>query len=222
LVKRGERIVKEEKLKHKKATQENEKKPTNKWKIAFIVLLGIVVGLLAFFFFRATQQREAIQYDTQPIVQREGEPVLSINSDKKQMNSLIDFYLRNYQKDSDVEYHFQLENQAMLTGDFKVLGAPITFYLYFDPYVTDDGNVQLKADSLSVGTLDLPVKQVMKMIEKSFKFPKWIEFDPDEKTVLVRLDQFRMENGLFIKAEKINLVDDDIQVSLYLPQDKEK
>ncbi|MCF1585477.1 YpmS family protein [Tetragenococcus koreensis] len=194
----------------------------NKWKVAFLALLGIIVGLVGFFFLRATQQREVIQYDTQPIVQREGEPVLSINSDKEQINALIDFYLQNYQKDSDVEYHFQLENQAMLTGDFKVLGAPITFYLYFDPYVTDDGNVQLQADSLSIGTLDLPVKQVMKMIEKSFKFPKWIEFNPDEETVLVRLDQFRMENGLFVKAEKINLVDDDIQVSLYLPQDKEK
>lgn len=214
--------MKENKQKHKKSETDIKKIVVNKWKIAFLIMLGIILGLVGFFFFRATQQREVIQYDTQPIVQREGEPVLSINSDKKQINSLIDFYLQNYQKDSDVEYHFQLENQAMLTGDFKVLGAPITFYLYFDPYVTDDGNVQLKADSLSIGTLDLPVGQVMKMIEKSFKFPKWIEFDPDEEMVLVRLDQFRMENGLFIKAEKINLVDDDIQVSLYLPQDKEK
>lgn len=219
---RGERIVKEQKQKHKKTEKEKSFAVKNKWKVAFLALLGIIVGLVGFFFLRATQQREVIQYDTQPIVQREGEPVLSINSDKEQINALIDFYLQNYQKDSDVEYHFQLENQAMLTGDFKVLGAPITFYLYFDPYVTDDGNVQLQADSLSIGTLDLPVKQVMKMIEKSFKFPKWIEFNPDEETVLVRLDQFRMENGLFVKAEKINLVDDDIQVSLYLPQDKEK
>ncbi|MDN6639535.1 MAG: YpmS family protein [Tetragenococcus sp.] len=212
--------MKEQKQKHKKTA--TEKPAVNKWKVAFLVLLGVILGLCAFFFFRATQQREVIQYDTQPIVQREGEPVLSINSNKEQINSLMDFYLQNYQKDSDVEYHFQLENQALLTGDFKVLGAPITFYLYFDPYVTDDGNVELQADSLSIGTLDLPVAQVMKMIEKSFKFPQWIEFDPEEERVLVRLDQFRMENGLFIKAEKINLVDDDIQVSLYLPQDKEK
>ncbi|GMA46968.1 YpmS family protein [Tetragenococcus muriaticus] len=213
--------MKEQKQKHKK-DKTKEEKTINKWKVAFLALLGLILGLSAFFFFRATQQREAIQYETQPLVQREGEPVLSVNSNKEQINSLIDFYLQNYQEDSDVEYHFQLENQALLTGDFEILGAPITFYLYFDPYVTDNGNVQLQADSLSVGTLDLPVKQVMRMIEKSFKFPEWIEFDPDEEQVLVRLDQFRMENGLFVKAEKINLVDDDIQVSLYLPQDKEK
>lgn len=213
--------MKEQKQKHKK-DKTKEEKTINKWKVAFLALLGLILGLSAFFFFRATQQREAIQYETQPLVQREGEPVLSVNSNKEQINSLIDFYLQNYQEDSDVEYHFQLENQALLTGDFEILGAPITFYLYFDPYVTDNGNVQLQADSLSVGTLDLPVKQVMRMIEKSFKFPEWIEFDPDEEQALVRLDQFRMENGLFVKAEKINLVDDDIQVSLYLPQDKEK
>ncbi len=119
--------MKEEKRKHRKSTEENERKAVNKWKVSFIILLGIILGLAAFFFFRATQQREVIQYDTQPIVQREGEPVLSINSNKEQINLLMDFYLQNYQADSDVEYHFQLENQAMLTGDFEVLGAPITF-----------------------------------------------------------------------------------------------
>jgi uncharacterized protein YpmS len=31
-----------------------------------------------------------------------------------------------------------------------------------------------------------------------------------------------MQNGLFLKADKINLVDDEIQVSLYLPESKEK
>jgi uncharacterized protein YpmS len=30
-----------------------------------------------------------------------------------------------------------------------------------------------------------------------------------------------MQNGLFIKANKINLVDDEIQMSLYLPAETE-
>ena len=98
-----------------------------------------------------------------------------------------------------------------------MLNFPITFYLYFDPYVTEEGNVQLKAKSLSIGTLDLPTSEVLKMIKRSFKFPEWIEVNADEQIILIRLDQFRMQNGLFIKANKINLVDDEIQMSLYLP-----
>jgi uncharacterized protein YpmS len=60
------------------------------------------------------------------------------------------------------------------------------------------------------------------MIQRNYDMPKWIEINPKEETVMLRLDQFRMQNGLFLKADKINLVDDEIQVSLYLPESKEK
>jgi uncharacterized protein YpmS len=82
--------------------------------------------------------------------------------------------------------------------------------------------VQLKAKSLSIGTLGVPITEVMKMIQRNYDMPKWIEINPKEETVMLRLDQFRMQNGLFLKADKINLVDDEIQVSLYLPESKEK
>lgn len=107
----------------------------------------------------------------------------------------------------------------MLNGTFEVLGFPINFYLYFDPYVMENGNVQLKARSLSIGTLSLPIKDVMNMIKRNYKLPDWIEINTDELTIMLRLDQFRMQNGMYIKANKIDLVNDDIRFSLYLPKD---
>ena len=38
--------------------------------------------------------------------------------------------------------NFIWENEALLNGTFEVLGFPIDFYLYFDPYVMENGNVQ--------------------------------------------------------------------------------
>lgn len=197
-------------------------KDLNKWKVAFFVLIGMVVGSTFFLFTRIAEKRDFAKHDIPALVEREGNPVLNIRSNKEQINSLIDFYLDEYQKDSDVKYDFRLENEALLTGEFKILGFPVTFYLYFDPYVMDNGNVQLKAKSLSIGTLGVPITEVMKMIQRNYDMPKWIEIDPKEETVMLRLDQFRMQNGLFLKADKINLVDDEIQVSLYLPESKEK
>jgi len=210
----------------------NEKKPEpktlvkqdktiNYWKIAFLVLAGLLIGTTVFFASRIFQQRESGLNESTELVQREGSPVLTVNSNKSQVNQLIDFYLSDFQKDQEVKYNFELRNEALLTGEFQVLGFPITFYLYFDPYVTEEGNVQLKAKSLSIGTLDLPTSEVLKMIKRSFKFPEWIEVNADEQVILIRLDQFRMQNGLFIKANKINLVDDEIQMSLYLPAESE-
>ncbi|MTD38875.1 DUF2140 family protein [Erwinia sp. CPCC 100877] len=209
----------EEKKQRKKGV--TAKKKPNYWKAAFIILVAVIIASLAFVFVRITQVREPNYQAVPEIVEKEGTPVISIQSNKKQVNALIDFYLSDFQKGSDITYKFYLENEAMLNGTFKVLGHPIQFYLYFDPFVMNDGNVQLKAKSLSVGTLGLPMKEILKFVQRDYKLPKWVEVNPDESTILLRLDQFRMQNGLFIRAEKINLVDDDIQMNIYLPKEKD-
>ncbi|MHC5217568.1 YpmS family protein [Enterococcus sp. LJL128] len=209
---------KEPQVRRKRDTnKKNKQKQINPWKVAFLSIVGIIVGCLLFIGIRMTQVREP-DYKSSKTVERSGSPILSIQSNKEQINQLIEFFLEDFQKDSDISYDFYLENEAMLTGTFKVLGYPIQFNLYFDPYVMDDGNVQLKAKSLSVGTLGLPIKDILQFVQRDYKLPEWVEVNPDEKTILLRLDKFQMQNGLFIRADKINLIDDDIQISVYLPE----
>lgn len=201
----------------KEAKTENTKK-LNGWKVAFLILAGFVFGSLLFFTFRISQIREPNLTKNQTVTAKEGTQVLSVQTNKKQVNALIDFYLEDFQKGSDVQYQFYLENEALLNGTFDVLGHPIQFSLYFEPYVMDNGNIQLKAKSLSLGTLTLPIKEVLKFVLRDYKLPNWVEVDPSQKTILLRLDQFQMQNGLFLRAEKINLADDEISMNVYLPK----
>lgn len=206
-------------LERLKAKISNRDKAINYWQVAFLVLLGLVVGSFLFFGSRMFQKRDADYLENIPEIARQGEPVLTITSKKQQVNQFIDFFLEDFQKGSDVKYSFYLENEALLNGEFSVLGMPVQFYLYFDPYVMENGNIQLKAKSLSIGTLGLPINEIMKYIERSFKLPEWVIVDPDKQVMLLRLDQYRLKNGMYIKAEKINLVDDDIRFNLYLPEE---
>ena len=50
------------------------------------------------------------------------------------MNKLIDFYLADFQKGSEIKYKFYLENDALLNGTFQVLGhdIPFTYILILD------------------------------------------------------------------------------------------
>ncbi len=196
-----------------------ESKKKNYWKFAFLILLGIVLGSSIFLGTRIFANREPDLAEVPAITERQGDPVLTINTNKEKVNQMISFFLSDYQKDQDIKYKFYLENEAMLNGTFEVLGFPINFYLYFDPYVMENGNVQLKARSLSIGTLSLPIKDVMNMIKRNYKLPDWIEINTDDLTIMLRLDRFRMQNGMYIKANKIDLVNDDIRFSLYLPKD---
>lgn len=210
----------EQKTDDNELDKNKETAPKNYWKISFLILLGLVVGSTAFIGTRIFTIREPDYKEIPKITQREGEPVLTINSEKEKVNELINFFLEDFQEDSDVKYTFSLENEAMLNGEFKILGVPIDFYLYFEPYVTENGNVQLKAKSLSVGSLNLPMKEAMRIVKKNYKLPSWVEVDPDELTVMIRLDKFRMQNGMYVKADKIDLVNDEIRFSLYLPAEE--
>ncbi len=190
----------------------------NPWKAAFLFLVAVLIGGFLLLFTRLTQERENVSQIIAENVVREGDPVITINSNKEQVNRFVDFYLADLQKDAEQQYQFVLKNEALLTGEFDLLGFPVSFYLYFDPFVMANGNIQLKAKSLSIGALGLPINQVLKMIQNNSEIPEWIDIQPKEEMIILRLDQFELKNGMFFRADKINLVDNKIQLNVYLPE----
>ena len=190
----------------------------NPWKAAFLFLVAVLIGGFLLLFTRLTQERENVSQIIAENVVREGDPVITINSNKEQVNRFVDFYLADLQKDAEQQYQFVLKNEALLTGEFDLIGFPASFYLYFDPFVMANGNIQLKAKSLSIGALGLPINQVLKMIQNNSEIPEWIDIQPKEEMIILRLDQFELKNGMFFRADKINLVDNEIQLNVYLPE----
>lgn len=216
---------KEKKMNTRKKTPAPKiKRAINGWKVAFLVLVGVLIGISLFLYFRISAVREP-QLEEQTKVtakQTSGEPVLQVQMTKKQMNEVIDYSLTEFLSDSKMTYRFYLENQALLNGTFKVLGTDVQFYLYFDPFVLENGNIELQAKSLSIGTLSLPIFEVMNFIKKSYDIPEWIEIHPKKKTIIVNLNKFQLQNGMYVRAQKMNLIDDDIRFDLYLPKDYQK
>lgn len=187
----------------------------NPWQLAFFALLAIVLASGIFVVTRILEPRE----DPTNLVETEiptGDSLLSVNTDKAHINALIDHYLEEFQEGQEVTYSFYLDSEALLTGQFTLFNFPIQFYFYFEPYVMENGNVQLRATSLSVGSLRLPITDMLNMVRRNFDFPEWVEFDSNNQLVMLHLDQFDL-GGLRIRAERINLIDDEIRLSLYLP-----
>ncbi len=207
-------------MEQEKKVKQTEKivRKKNPWKISFLILLGLILGSLVFVFTRISEEREPNYQPSQTVIK--GDPTFQVSLKKAQINQIIDYYLNEYQKKSGIKYKFYLEDQALLQGNFKILGHKMKFYLYFDPYVMENGDVQLKAKSLSIGTLELPISQIMSYVQNSYQLPKWVEVNTKSKTILLNLNKFKLENGMRVTAEKINLIDDDIRLNVYLPIDK--
>ncbi|MGY3766067.1 YpmS family protein [Vagococcus vulneris] len=193
----------------------------NPWKIAFLILAAIIIGGAVFLGSRIMTPRSNFSVNQSNTSVR-GEPSFQVQLKKQQVNDILDYYLNDFMKKSGVDYKFTLDKEAMLEGTFDLLGHETDFYLFFEPYVLTNGNVQLRAKNLSVGTLSVPITAMINYISHSVDFPKWVEVDSKKQTITLHLDKYILKNGMKLRADKINLIDDEISFSVYLNLTDEK
>ncbi|GAX01962.1 YpmS family protein [Secundilactobacillus silagei] len=179
------------------------KKSSNPWKWAFIVLVALLLigaGTTAVKLFSAPKNNTT--QTSAPATAAN----FNVKLDKKQFNAMAAYYLGQFQNESKqkVDYQFEVHNDAVLTGQTKLLGLPVNFGLSLTPKVLANGNVQLTAKKLAVGQLNVPVSAVLGYIRSQYNVPSWIELDVHQKTITMNLKKFRT-NGVQYRAEKIDM-----------------
>ncbi len=85
-------------MKTRSGATSNKAKKTNYWKVAFLILLGVVLGSTVFLGSRIFANREPELPEIPALTERQGDPVLTINSNKEKVNQIISFFLSEYQK----------------------------------------------------------------------------------------------------------------------------
>ncbi|MGO2083573.1 YpmS family protein [Vagococcus sp.] len=191
---------------------------SNPWRLAFLFLVALIFGCGLFVSSRIFETRNA--YIPKEEVSKASKPAFQINFKKNQVNQMVNYMFGEEVKKSGMDYRFILDNDALLEGSFPILGHETKFYLYFDPYVIKNGNFQLRAKELSIGTLNVPISAVINYISNSMAFPEWVEMNPKKQYITLHLDQLKFKDGLKVKADKINLIDDEIVFNVYLPKKK--
>ncbi len=173
----------------------------NWWKWGFIALVAILLvtavtlGVKAF----SSTQVESTAKVTQNTTN------INVDLNKKQVNALADYYVNKSLENSAVKYRFQVSDHAMITGSTKVLGANVNFVLLLKPTVLSSGDVQLKAQKLSVGALPVPITFVMNYIAKNYPLPKWVAMDTGNETITLHLTAIGNGKKLSFAAKKIDL-----------------
>lgn len=187
--------------------------PINWWKWVTIIIVGLVLGA-GFTVWRSVQA--PVETTTKVATVSSKGSVMHVSFTKKELNRLIDNYLKSYLKQGDVQYTLTVGNHAVVKGSFKFFGAKINFGLQCDPYVQTNGNILLKATRLNVGTLSVPITYVMGYVAKNYNLPEMVHLDSKENTIVLRLNQFDLGNGLRVKADRIDLQHDEIDLTGYL------
>lgn len=185
------------------------------WKWGFLVLLSIFLAGGIYVTFKAS--RPIQQVDDQVVRSSNHYDRIPIKLKKNQINDLSAAYLSQFQKDEDFNYGFKIgQRYAILSGETEILGKKIQFALTMIPKVTKSGNIKLKAHGLTVGTLNLSAKIVLKYISRNYQLPKWVSIDGDE--ALLRLNQIKTTNKVSFQAKTIDIDKNDFQFIINVPK----
>lgn len=193
-----------------------QEKRVNYWKWAFIILVTVLL-LLFIYIVIQLQAVQTGEVNTEPNTASESEVTFEVRSEKDDLTQVVNAYLEEETQDDFIGYSFNLEDQAVLHGEFDVFGLPVQFSLYFEPEVLDNGNLLLHAEEISLGSLNLPISFVLSQVASQVDFPDFIAVDSSEETIAVNLNEFELDNGIQFSVNEINLPQNDIGLYIHLP-----
>lgn len=196
---------------------------TNGWMWAFLILAALLVasGIWLYMNIRPSQQDQATQ-STEEVANAEDSLTFEVVSDKAQLNRVINLYLENEMDGQFSGYTFTIDEDVELAGALQVFGFDVDFTLLMDPFVMEDGNLQLRATAIQLGALNLPISIAMNVLSQQLDLPEWVRIDSEEQLILIALNEFQLANGVQFSMQRIDLAEDDVRVNIILPEDAVK
>ncbi len=193
--------------------EQRKQQKVNGWKWAFILLV-IFIGFLFLLFIWAIQPVEKSP-SSQPTSELSGETIeLTTSMEKEEAEQLINMYLTYSIGEEYAHYRIVLTDQLEIHGILEFLGFDVPFALFLDPYVMENGNVQLRGKAVEVANFSLPVSLVMRLVENQVAFPAFIAFDSESQIIVIHLDQLTAEDNFAVEMTTIDLNDGLIELNI--------
>ena len=189
------------------------KKKRNDWKVAFIVLISINLLLIVSTLIpRQTKQ----QVLTTSIVEQ-GENLMEVTLSKNEIQNILDIVSQKNKVENPNFPNFVMNDSVIqITGDANALGVTVSYKMTTVPYVTEEGMIQLKIQSVQLGGFSLPVFLALGRLQQ-MEFPEWFQLNTEKQYFLLNLSG--IHEGSTIKAKKINLKSNEFIFSISISND---
>lgn len=189
------------------------KKKRNDWKVAFIVLISINLFVIVSTFIPRQSKQQVL---TTPIVEQ-GENWMEVTLSKNEIQNILDIVSKKNQAENPNFPNFVMNDSVIqITGDANALGVTVPYKMTTVPYVTEEGTVQLKIQSVQLGGFSLPVFLALGRLQQ-MEFPEWFQLNTEKQYFLLNLSG--IHEGSTIKAKKINLKSNEFIFSISISND---
>jgi len=188
----------------------------NKWKIGFLVLLGInlLFAIIILSLVMVPSEGSQTSKLKRPIDEHVS---FHVKSNKNDLNKLINHYLNEEVADSSIDYRVLLGDEVELYGTLPFFSEELNMKLTFKPSALENGDLVLKQKSMTIGNLHLPISYVLSFISENYKIPKGVDIRPKAKQIYVHMQQLKLKSDIKLKADKFDLKKDDIAFTILVP-----
>lgn len=187
----------------------------NKWKVAFFILVGLIVLAVVYIFYLATAPTDQVP---RPVAQKAEGNVLVVQTTANEFESIAKQYLEDEIDKTPLPVEIEINESIQLFSTLTVFAVDVPISMDFDPIV-EDGNIVLKQTEVNVGKLNIPPKTVLKLMEDSIKFPSWITIMPNDEEIYVDVSRLKIASGSRVRAKEIDLANDKILLEVILTID---
>lgn len=191
----------------------------NKWKVAFLALLAVVVvgivALVVMVFSGNTNMPKPTA------TQHEGNH-FTMQTTPEAFQNVANNIVKEAMANSPLQAQLLIEDDVKIKSNVEALGVTVPVTLGFDPEIDDAGNLLLHQSSVTVGILDLPAQTALKLVRDSGQLPEWITIQPSEKTAYIDLSAIEIPinetDEAYVKAKKFDLKSNEIVLDVIVPQ----
>lgn len=188
------------------------------WRAAFFMLLGVnLLAIIAIVILINTPASGHSAYEAEPRPPVEGNSLI-VRTTKTDFEGIANTYIKQAMTGQPIPLNLSVNNDVSLSTELDVFSMTLPILLRFEPHVQEDGNLLLKQKSVEVGMLDIPPESALKLLRDSVELPEFMEVTPNEETVLLRLTDIPLEDGITVEAESFNLEEDDIRLKVTVQQ----
>ncbi|MBT2685831.1 YpmS family protein [Bacillus sp. ISL-37] len=191
----------------------------NKWKIGFFILLGLMAAAILFIWILIASPVEETKLEPGTNGSNQDDVAFNVSTNKRDLNRVINHYLEEEAKNSQMDYQVLLTNEVELYGTLPLFSQELELKLTFEPQALENGDLILNQRSISVGKLNLPVSTVLKFVRDSYDMPDAVEIQPKEERVYVSMQRLKLKSDIKVRVNEFDLKKDNIKFTLLVPAD---
>jgi uncharacterized protein YpmS len=188
----------------------------NKWKVAFLLLLGLVLLAVAAVIYLILGPVEQVQ---KPAGGNATGSMISIETTAQEFETIARQYIGPSLKNSPMPVDFAINDEIQLFSTFTIFTVDVPITMDFEPIVEENGNITLQQTTMNVGKLNIPPSSVLKLLKDSVDFPDWITVNANEALIYVDLSRINIANGSRVRAKQIDLATDKIELEIIVPNE---